>query len=149
MDHLGLVSAFMVSRGFCFWTFTANYTFNYNLTQGKGPGEWCPELCRDRPPLNLDKIPVLRRNSRSWLLGIALGVLEGLINRGFFRFSIVTPFSGQCYVFNSHILLSNTFFGCTVCDEIKPETCKKPAWRTVRPSQGTAELEDSEAEHGF
>ena len=33
---------------------------------------------------------------QKFLLGIALGVLEGLINRGFFWFSILTPSSVQC-----------------------------------------------------
>ena len=33
---------------------------------------------------------------QKFLLGIALGVLEGLINRGFFWFFIFTPSSVQC-----------------------------------------------------
>ena len=34
---------------------------------------------------------------QKFLLGIALGVLEGLINWAFFWFSILTPSSVQCF----------------------------------------------------
>ena len=49
--------------------------------------------------LNHVLVPIEGKDwGQKFLLGIFLGVLEGLINRSFFWFSILTPSSAQCSV---------------------------------------------------
>ena len=56
--------------------------------------------------LNHVLVPIEGKDwGQKFSMGIVLGVLEGLINRGFFWFSILTPSSVQCTVHTVFIFL--------------------------------------------
>ena len=105
-----------------FWAFTPNSDFSPDF--GAQHHAWNCEKKIGRSHAKSQEhshvlAPIVGKDlGHKFLLGIALGVLEGLIKRGFIWFSILTPSSDTCHRwpvpdFIKGLRLSQTF-GCPV-----------------------------------